>query len=88
MSQKKAGNKYYMYAKSVDYELPKDKCVRAKMNIAGWVLEGVAANQTKVMHVTDMDPMGNIPNMMKGTMAAKKSTMVAKLEPIMKKNGY
>jgi hypothetical protein len=44
----------------------------AQMNIGAWIFEKVDAKTTKITNISDMNPMGNIPDFLKSFAASKK----------------
>jgi hypothetical protein len=44
----------------------------AQMNIGAWIFEKIDANTTKITNISDMNPMGNIPDFLKSFATSKK----------------
>ncbi len=55
-----------------------EKFVRVKTNIAGWILER-QGNKTKATNISDIDPMGNIPDLIKNKMSSRRAEIVGEV---------
>lgn len=67
------GTKFYIGVKECNFPVELDpKCVRAHMNIGGWIFEKIDNGSTKVTNLSDMDPSGNIPDFFKNHIAEKR----------------
>ena len=67
------GDKFYIGVKSCNYPVQANpKFVMAQMNIGAWIFEKVDANTTKITNISDMNPMGNIPDFLKSFATSKK----------------
>lgn len=82
------GNKFYVGVKSCNYPVqPTPKFVMAQMNIGAWIFEKIDENTTRIINISDMNPMGNIPDFLKNFVSEKKIQELGNIEPIIRKEG-
>lgn len=75
------GNKVYFGNRSCEYpcNVYKDT-VRAFAHCAGYILEKVGENTTKLTNIMDFDPNGSIPGFVKNKMLTMRASALAELE--------
>ena len=65
-------NTYIIATKSCSYPKEETKgVVRAELFVGGYIIERIDEKSTKVSYIANSDPKGNIPGMVKNTLASK-----------------
>ncbi len=57
----------------------------AQMNIGAWIFEKNDEKTTRIINISDMNPMGNIPDFLNNFIAQKKIQELSNIEPIIRK---
>ena len=57
----------------------------AQMNIGAWIFEKIDEKTTRIINISDMNPMGNIPDFLKNFVAEKKIQELSNIEPLITK---
>ena len=64
---------YFKHQKDSSTEL-------ATSHAVGFIIDKIDENSTNLLHISDMDPNGSIPNFIKNGMIGKKAEMLSNLE--------
>ena len=83
------GNCHYIATKSCSYPFDEVKgVVRAELSVGGYIIEKIDEKSTRVTYIANSDPKGNIPGMVKNTLASKQGGVASKVQGIMEKEGF
>ena len=78
-----------MVNRSCDYPHPEVKgVVRAELFGGAFILEKIDETHTRVTYISDADPKGSIPQMVKNFVSGSQGQVAGLVEPAMKKDGY
>lgn len=83
------GDTYYIATKSCGYPKAEEKgIVRAELFVGGYIIEKIDEKSTRVTYIANSDPKGNIPGMVKNTLASKQGAVASKIQGVMQKEGF
>ena len=75
-----------MLTRSIDYNYPiPPKVVRGEVHMGSYCIEELAPNKCKVTYISDADPKGWIPGVIKNTASKNQAQVPGLLQKIFKK---
>lgn len=80
------GNKTYIMTKTIPYDYPVPKgVVRGEVYIGSYCLEELEPKKTRVTYISDADPKGMIPGMIKSRVSKGQASVPSNLLKLIKK---
>lgn len=87
-TRQREGDTQFIVTQSCSYPYAEVQgVVRGHLHIGGYMLEKIDENTTRITYLSDSDPKGSIPQMIKNTASSRQGSVASKVEEAIKKAG-